>query len=68
MRFVERITDTFPFVSIFSACRTEMIRIGSKHEFSKSTGFLVSIRITYLEPSAGFEPAASPVPWERSID
>src|ERR1700751_2515420 len=46
MRFVERTTDTFPLVSIFSACRTEMIRIGSKHEFSKSTGFLVSIRIT----------------------
>ena len=46
MRFVERTTDTFPFVSILSACRTEMIRIGSKHEFSKSTGFLVSIRIT----------------------
>src|SRR5215469_12654963 len=46
MRFVERTTDTFPFVSIFSDCRTEMIRMGSKHEFSKSTGFLVSIRIT----------------------
>src|SRR6266567_6649021 len=46
MRFVERTTDTLPFVSILSACRTEMIRIGSKHEFSKSTGFLVSIRIT----------------------
>lgn len=46
MRFVERTTDTLPFVSIFNACRTEMIRIGSKHEFSKSTSFLVSIRIT----------------------
>src|SRR5579862_2921870 len=46
MRFVERTTDTLPFVSILSACRAEMIRMGSKHEFSKSTGFLVSIRIT----------------------
>jgi hypothetical protein len=46
MRFDERTTDTFPFVTIFSAWPTERIRVGSKHEFNKSTGFFVSIRIT----------------------
>ena len=53
MRFDDKTTDTLPFVSILSACLTEMIRIGSKHEFNKSTGLFVSIRITLIGARGG---------------
>jgi hypothetical protein len=60
MRFDDKTTVTLPVVSILSACLTEMIRMGSKHEFSKSTGFLVNIRITCSGAEAGFLSAAYP--------